>query len=161
MSFMQIRRATIEDEQALAGIRLRSILALAAPTMSQQEAGRWANGIAEDRVLRALREHEVWVAVEGTAIGWVEIDGDRVAALYVSPQVARRGVGTLLLQRAETTIRHAGHSVARLDASRNALGFYERRGYHRTGPDGPDGACPMSRDLTQAHDGTWAHRVED
>ena len=45
---------------------------------------------------RALREHDVWVAVEGAAMGWVEVDRDGVAALYVSPSWSRRGVGSAL-----------------------------------------------------------------
>src|SRR5213083_913308 len=82
---MQIRRAEAADDEALASIRRRAILALAVPAMSREQAERWAARGAADRVARAMREHDVWVAVEGPAIGWVEVDRDRVAALYVSP----------------------------------------------------------------------------
>ena len=51
--------------------------------MSREQAEGWATRGAADRVARAMREHDVWVAVEGAAIGWVEVDRDRVAALYV------------------------------------------------------------------------------
>src|SRR5438270_591071 len=88
---MQIRRAEAADEEALASIRRRAILALAVPAMSREQAERWATRGAADRVARAMREHDVWVAVEGAAIGWVEVDRDRVAALYVSPSCSRRG----------------------------------------------------------------------
>src|SRR5256885_5774904 len=76
---MQIRRAEAADEEALASIRRRAILALAVPAMSREQAERWATRGAADRVARAMREHDVWVAVEGAAIGWVEVDRDRVA----------------------------------------------------------------------------------
>ena len=84
---MHIRRAEAADEEALASIRRRAILALAVPAMSREQAERWATRGAADRVARAMREHDVWVAVEGAAIGWV----DRVAALYVSPSSPAAG----------------------------------------------------------------------
>src|SRR5262249_51910215 len=144
---MQIRRAEPADEEALASIRRRAILALAVPAMSREQAERWAARGAVDRVARAMREHDVWVAVEGAAVGWVEVDRDRVAALYVSPSCSRRGVGSALLALAETYIRNSGYATARLESSQNALDFYLHRGYFRCGPPDSDGACPLSKDL--------------
>ncbi len=115
--------------------------------MSVEEAGAWATGAAADRIAGAIREHDVWVAVEEVAIAWVEVDQDRVAALYVSPPFSGRGVGSTLLVLAETAIRRAGHATARLEASPNALGFYLRRGYRRSGPLGPDGSYPLTKEL--------------
>ena len=144
---MQIRRAEAADEEALAGIRRSAILALAVPAISMEQAEKWAARAAADRIARAIREHDVWVAVEGAAIGWVEVDRDRVAALYVSPSCSRRGVGSALLARAETSIRSSGYATAHLESSQNALAFYLRRGYLRCGPPDADGACPLSKDL--------------
>jgi putative acetyltransferase len=147
---MQIRRAEAADEEALASIRRRAILALAVPAMSREQAERWATRGAADRVARAMREHDVWVAVEGAAIGWVEVDRDRVAALYVSPSCSRRGVGSVLLTFAETSIRSSGYTTARLESSQNALDYYLRRGYLRCGPADSDGAWPLRKDLAAA-----------
>lgn len=144
---MQIRRAEAADEEVLARIRRRAILALAVPAMSMEQAEKWATRAAADRIARAIRNHDVWVAVEGAAIGWVEVGRDRVAALYVSPSCSRRGVGSALLALAETSIRSSGYATARLESSQNALDFYLRRGYRRCGPPDADGACPLSKDL--------------
>jgi putative acetyltransferase len=146
---MQIRRADATDEEALASIRRSAILALAAPAMSSEQVERWAMRAAVDRVARAMRDHDVWVAVDGVAIGWVEVDRDRVAALYVSPSCSRRGVGSVLLARAETSIRSSGYTTTRLESSPNALDFYFRRGYVRCGPPDAEGAHPLRKDLTQ------------
>ena len=145
---MQIRRAEFADDKALARIRRSAILALAVPAMSREQAEHWATRPATDRVLRAIRDHEVWVAVDGVAIGWVEVDRDRVAALYVSPACSRRGVGSTLLARAEAMIKSSGHARAHLESSQNALDFYLRRGYVRGGPPDTDGAYPLRKDLT-------------
>jgi putative acetyltransferase len=144
---MQIRRAEAADEEALAHIRRRAILALAVPAMSIEQAEAWATRTAADRIARAIREHDLWVAVEEVAIGWVEVDRDRIAALYVAPSETRRGVGSVLLVRAETAIRSSSYATARLESSQNALDFYLRRGYRRSGPPDSDGACPLSKDL--------------
>jgi GNAT superfamily N-acetyltransferase len=144
---MQIRRAEAADEEALASIRRGAILVLAVPAMSLAQAEKWATRVAADRIARAIREHDVWVAVEGAAVGWVEVARDRVATLYVSPSCSRRGVGSVLLELAETYIRHSGYSTARLESSQNALDFYLRRGYFRCGSPDSDGAYPLSKDL--------------
>jgi GNAT superfamily N-acetyltransferase len=144
---MQIRRVEATDEEALARIRRSAILVLAVPAMSMAQADRWATRATSDRIARAIRDHDVWVAVAGTVIGWVEVDRDRVAALYVEASCARRGVGSALLARAETSIRSAGYATVRLESSQNALNFYLRRAYSRCGPPDADGAWPLRKDL--------------
>jgi putative acetyltransferase len=147
---MQIRQAEAADEEALAHIRRATILALAVPAMSAEQAQKWATRAAADRVARAIRDHDVWIAVDGTALGWVEVDRDRVAALYVSPECSGRGVGSTLLARAEASIQGYGYAIARLESSQNAVDFYLRRGYVRRGPPDADGAYPLSKDLIAA-----------
>ena len=147
---MQIRRAEATDEETLAHIRRSAILTLAVPAMSMEQAETWAARAAADRIARAIRDHDVWVAMEEAAIGWVEVDRDRVAALYVSPPCSRRGIGSALLARAENSIQSSGYAIARLESSQNALDFYLRRGYVRDGQPDVDGAYPLSKDLTAA-----------
>lgn len=144
---MRIRRARATDQEALARIRRNAILVLAVPAMSMEQAERWCARAGADRIVRAIRDHAVWVAVEGAVIGWVEVDQDRVAALYVSPSCARRGVGAALLARAETAIQSSGYAMARLESSQNALGFYLRRGFRRCGAPDADGAWPLHKEL--------------
>jgi GNAT superfamily N-acetyltransferase len=144
---MQIRRAEPADEEALASIRCSAILALAVPAISMERAEKWAAGAAADRIARAIREHDVWIAVERTAIGWIEVDQDCIAALYVSPSSSRRGVGSRLLAHAETYIQSSGYATARLESGQSALAFYLRRGYRRCGPPDADRAYPLSKDL--------------
>lgn len=68
---MQIRRAKRADEERLGTIRHNTILALAVPILLQAEAETWAKQINEDRIGQAVRAHEVWVAEDEIAIGWV------------------------------------------------------------------------------------------
>jgi putative acetyltransferase len=145
---MQIRRGEAADEEALANIRRCAIRTLAVPTMSKEQAEEWASRAAADRIARAISDHDVWVAVEGIAIGWIEVDRDRVAALYVLPSWSRRGVGSALLAHAEISIRSSGYLTVRLESSQNALAFYLRRGFRRCGRADAHGAWPLRKDLT-------------
>src|SRR5690242_20052819 len=120
---MHIRRAEATDKLALTCIRRSAILALAVPALSIEQAETWAKLTTGDRIVRAIKDHDVWVAVEGAAVGWVEVDRDSVAALYVSPSCCCRGVGSVLLARAEGCIRNFGYTTARLESSQNALDF--------------------------------------
>ena len=145
---LHFRRAEATDEQTLATIRRDAILALAAPVLSSAEAEAWAGQVADDRFVRAIHDHEVWVAVADTVIGWIEIESNYIAALYVAPLHARQGVGTALLAHAEAAIRQAGYKTVHLDASQNALAFYRRRAYRPAGPPTADGAYPLRKALT-------------
>jgi putative acetyltransferase len=144
---MRIRRANATDEDVLARIRRNAILELAGSAMSMEQAKQWSARASADRIVRAIRDHTVWVAVQGTVVGWVEVDRDRVAALYVSPSCSRRGIGSALLARAETSIQSSGYTTARLESSPNALDFYLRRGFRRCGAPDADGAWPLHKEL--------------
>lgn len=144
---LQIRRAESIDAEVLATIRRSAILTLAVPALSVKQAETWATQTAADRIARAIREHDVWVAVEESVIGWVEVDHDRVAALYVLPSCSGRGVGSALLARAERSIWSSGYRVVHLEASQKALTFYGRSGYLHYGPPDGQGAYPLRKVL--------------
>ena len=145
---MRIRRAERADEERLGTIRHDAILALAVPILSQEEAETWAKQISEDRISRAVRAHEVWVAEDEIVNGWVEINKNQIAALYVSPDYAGRGIGSSLLAFAEASIFRSGYRSVQLEASRNALNFYVLRDYIQHGLPDAEGAYPLRKELS-------------
>ena len=145
---IRIRPARQIDTSDLAAIRRNAILVLATPEMGEQRAREWADSSADERVLRAINEHEVWVAErDDVAVGWVEIDQARIEGMYVCPNRARGGIGSMLLLHAEDRIRSAGHAVVALDASWNAEEFYLRRGYEPHSQHQADAGRPMRKSL--------------
>jgi len=146
---IEIRRADPSDHVALPAIRRSAILELPVAAMSPSQAEQWANQAAADRVTRAIQHHAVWVAVEEVPIGWVEVDEDRVAALYVAPHCSGRGVGSRLLLRAEAAIRDAGYGAARLETYPNTATFYLHRGYLPSEARTAGGALPLSKCLSE------------
>ena len=81
--------------------------------------------------------------------GW--LDGVPFAAtlegLYTAPEYAGQGVGAALLGRLEGLMRGRGVHAVHAEASSNAKAFYLRRGYRPTGPQAPDGAWPITKQL--------------
>jgi putative acetyltransferase len=146
---MDIRRADLTAEHLLAQIRKRAILTLGVPVLSMEQAESWAFDVAPDRIAKALTAHHVWVAVEATTIGWVEVFHDQLRALYVLPDCARQGVGSKLLLHAETFIRDSGHATVYLDSSPNALQFYLRRGYVQSDHHNVNGGYPLQKILVE------------
>ena len=141
------RRAMHKDASRLYDIRRRSILALAPPAMPKAEAQAWASQLTLSGMERKLRELEVWVAELDVIVGWGAIRADRLEGLYVAAEFAGQGVGAGLLARLEGLMRDRKFPSVRAEASSNALDFYLRRGYRATGPQTPQGAWPIVKEL--------------
>ena len=65
-------------------------------------------------------------------------------ALYVHPFVHNQGLGTALLQRAETLAAAAGLGLVKLYASLNSVAFYQINGYQSLG----EAALPLNNTVT-------------
>jgi putative acetyltransferase len=142
------RLAMRNDASRLYDIRRRSILERAPPTMTVAEAHAWASELTLSGMERKLRELEVWVAeLNGVIAGWGAIRGDTLEGLYAAPEFAGQGVGAGLLDRLEGLMRDRQFPLVRAEASSNARGFYLRRGYRTTGPQTPQGAWPIAKEL--------------
>ena len=142
------RLAMSDDASRLHEVRRRSILELAPPTMPAGEAQAWATQLTLPGMERKLRELEIWVAeLDGTVAGWGAIRGDYLEGLYTAPEFAGRGVGTELLGMLEGLLRERGVQAVRAEASSNARDFYLRRGYRAAGPQTPEGAWPITKQL--------------
>ena len=142
------RVALRKDASGLCDIRRRAILELAPPTMSVAEAQAWAVKLTPTGMEQKLRELEVWVAeLDGTIVGWGAIRGDRLEGLYAAPEFAGQGIGAGLLGMLEGLLREREFPAVHAEASSNARGFYLRRGYRATGPQSPQGAWPIAKEL--------------
>jgi len=93
----------------------------------------------EELVRSFLPTAPLWLAVDGSdcPIAFMLLDGGHMEALFVDPAHRGRGIGTALvrhglaLQPAMTTDVNAQNA--------QALRFYERLGFHRTGSSPLDG----------------------
>ena len=142
------RLATRDDASRLFEVRRQSILELAPRGMSVGEVQLWAAQLTLAGMERKLRELEIWVAeLDGVMAGWGAIRGGRLEGLYAAPEFAGRGIGAALLEMLEQLMRERGVHAVHAEASSNARDFYLRRGYEATGPQTPDRAWPITKQL--------------
>ena len=144
----EIRTAQLSDAKRLFEIRQKSILALALPALSMEQATAWAGSRDLAWMEGVISTNALWVAlVDDRIAGWVGLDGQRVIGLYVDPARIGRGVGSQLLAFVEHHLVSTGARVIELEASWNAEAFYVRRGYQPLAERPPDGPRPMQKVL--------------
>lgn len=134
-----------------------SVRGLCAAFYSDEQIDAWVGHKTPDDYVRAMVDlgERMWVVWGGgTALGFAAQKGEEIRAVYVHPDKGGRGIGRRLLQAAEQAARAEGVRVVHLDASLNAVPFYERMGYrggpmslHRLQNGTRIPSVPMSRDL--------------
>jgi putative acetyltransferase len=80
----------------------------------------------------------MWVAEShGQVIGFVVVKDDEVEQIFVDRAARGTGVAAMLLRKAESEIRRAGHRhawLAVVAGNQRARSFYARLGWHDSGP---------------------------
>ncbi|MFE7621024.1 GNAT family N-acetyltransferase, partial [Streptomyces sp. NPDC057496] len=127
---VRLRRATVEDAGPLTRLFLAS-RAAAMPYLpkvhSDEDTLAWMTHVV-------LPGTTVWIAEAGTGdgagepLGFVSVDGAELEHLYLRPDARRRGIGSLLLDRAR---RSSAGELTLYVFRRNtdARAFYERHGF--------------------------------
>ncbi len=122
-----LRRAETEDAAAVAEVHLRARAAAPMPPSvhDAEDVQRW--------VAQRAAEVELWVAErDGSVVAYADLEreGDGpgwLHSLYVLPDHARQGVGSLLLDLAKAR-RPAGFSLWVFESNTPARAFYARHG---------------------------------
>lgn len=129
---LSLRLATEADRSALWRLHSRSVETLCQGAYSAREVRTWVDLLRPDGYLRPEQPRTVLVAErESCMVGFGQLDlllGE-LEALYVAPEEAGRGLGSLLLSSLEAMAWKAGVMRMSLDASLNAEPFYRARGY--------------------------------
>lgn len=127
-----IRRAVMQDVEAIFRVREEAIRGLAAGHYSDRQIHAWL-GTGTPRSFEAPIAGKIVLVdeTESELRGFAQLDlaVGSIDRVYVSPLHARRGTGTRLLRQLEVIARE--HGVARLavEATLNAVPFYQNAGY--------------------------------
>jgi ribosomal protein S18 acetylase RimI-like enzyme len=119
-----LRPAETSDLMAIAEVHLAA-RAAAVPAMPPL-----VHGPDEVRAFHAgldLDERDLWVAVHGHVVGYVELKGAWLDDLYVEPAAQGQGIGTALLDLAQS-LRPDGFCLWVFETNLGALRFYRRHG---------------------------------
>ncbi|MYR42889.1 GNAT family N-acetyltransferase [Streptomyces sp. SID5910] len=120
-----VRRAVDSDADAVAEVWLRSFTA-ALPTVRRAHT--------DDQVRSWIREvvvpgQETWVvAVDGSVVGMMVLDGEDLDQLYLDPVWQGRGIGDRLVDLAKQR-RPSGLALWTFQVNESARRFYDRHGF--------------------------------
>jgi putative acetyltransferase len=144
------------DAYPLADIFRESIAELTADDYSESQQEAWAAAADDERAFAARLAGELTLVatLAGAPVGFVSLqDGNHIDMLYVHPAASGQGVGAMLCDAIERLAASRGAPALSVDASDNARGFFERRGYvaqrRNTMPCGGEwlGSTTMRKDL--------------
>ena len=120
------------DVPVLAAIFQASIEDLAEDDYDEGQRASWSAAADDEAAFgtRLAAGLTLVATLRGAPVGFASLAGKEVLdMLYVYPPVARRGVGTLLVDAIETMARARGAARLTVDASDTARPFFEARGY--------------------------------
>lgn len=130
------RPATAADGIGLRAVELRAIRLQAGAFYAPEITRSWTAGLTPEaygRLLDLGKRIECAVDATGRVVAFVVTEEDRIDGLFVEPEQMERGLGSVLLARAERRLQDDGFPVARLEAPLGAVPFFVHRGYRAQG----------------------------
>lgn len=86
-----------------------------------------------ENIIKFSRKKDILVAIEENKIvGTITLDGNRLSAMYVSPNQQGKGIGKNLIERLEKLAKQKGLEILRVRSSVTAFEFYKKMGYIKT-----------------------------
>lgn len=127
-----IRKARPEDCRSIASVHSAAVKAIRTTLYTPEEIRAWAIPKDPAKYEESIRAKEFFVVEEGeviVAFGILDPENAEVEAVYVSPKAERRGIGLEILEKLEEAARDLGLDLLHLNASLNAVPFYQKAGY--------------------------------
>ncbi len=130
LSNLRIRQATDADAARLHELHTNSVRTLCKSHYAPEVIDGWLAKRSPQGYLPPIKRGDIIVAEQGSMIvGFCEAASGIILAVYVDPASAKQHVGRILLNHA-IQIASCGHiGPIRLEATLNAIGFYERFGF--------------------------------
>lgn len=130
---MRIRRATTADGGPIWAVHTRAIRHGCATHYPPSDIAAWSGRMTPAAYAEPLLTRSMFVAEDddGRVTGFAQLDPGAgiVEGVYVDPDFARRGIGRALMAAITREAQRLGHERLVLDASLNAVAFYEALGF--------------------------------
>lgn len=126
-----IRRATLDDRQAIYEIQRSAILETCRRSYPEEDVTVWAGLLSPDSYHAIHDRYFVVAERSGRIEGFGQLDEQEgeVEAIYVSPAAEGRGIGSAILRHLEERARACGLKELKVRSTLNAESFYARHGY--------------------------------
>lgn len=130
---IEIRKATLDDREALFQIHMNSVRTLCVSHYSKNQIERWFEGRSSADYTGAIEYGGEWIAsVQDGPVAFVEFFARSISMLYVHSAASGRGIGRLLMEHALATMPGDQGRIS-LEALLNAVLFYEKFGFEKVG----------------------------
>ena len=143
---LAIRAAEAADSHTVWRIHTEAIRSIEDDLYTRDEIENWARKHTPDGYAEPIAAKRIFVAeVNGEVIGFGQFNFVTavVERIYVLPSASGNGVGQALMREAERRAVAAGCPKLYLSSSLNAVTFYERCGFVRTGAPSREEGVPM------------------
>jgi putative acetyltransferase len=120
------------DTPILAAIFAAAIEDLAADDYSEAQQEAWASAADDEEKFgrRLAGELTLVATLQNSPVGFASLKGaEHIDMLYVHPGAAGQGVASMLCEALEKLAGGRGAKNLTVDASDNAQGFFQKRGY--------------------------------
>ena len=153
-----MRDAREADAEGIMRVHVDCILKLCSSHYSEERIQRWSSSQSLERYISFIKDESDFVVVtskqDDTVLAFGHMGKSRegfsgdinfeIFGFYVSPQVARRGVGKMLSAELERRALEQGARGIGVKSSLNAIPFYEACGFRQTAACG---SCVGGRDV--------------
>jgi putative acetyltransferase len=129
---LALRPFLAEDTPVLAAIFAASIEELTGDDYSEAQQQAWASAADDEEQFgkRLASELTLVATLQNSPVGFASLKGaDHIDMLYVHPGAAGQGVASMLSDALERLAGGRGAKALTVDASDNAVEFFEKRGY--------------------------------
>jgi putative acetyltransferase len=130
---VMIRTAVATDVDLIMATHLSSISEICSLAYTPEDISAWtAGGSQPERYLPGIATGRFIVAMlEDVLVGFSDFDLEHgeVCGMFVAPSHVGQGIGRALLEEIETRATRQGVERLHVQASLNAIGFYEARGF--------------------------------
>lgn len=127
---MDLRRFEAGDLPAVQELFVGSVRTVCRGDYTPAQLEAWANRAGRITAERLLDCYTLVAEEEGRLLGFGNLEpGGHLDCLYTAADSQRRGVAASLCDALEAEARRQGEELLRVEASRTARGFFERRGY--------------------------------
>jgi ribosomal protein S18 acetylase RimI-like enzyme len=110
---------------------------------NQEVLDDWSPPVTKQRIddlkKKMTASHATWLigTLESEPVGYgvLDLNNERIGAIYVKAAFAGLHVGARLLRKLEKIALQKGHAQLQLDSSLNAKSFYQKHGYTQIAED--------------------------
>lgn len=129
---VKIRKFKIADANSLSALIRKTIKVSNGPHYAKKYINILVKWNSPENLIEKSKRRKIFVAVKNNIlVGTVGLDKDRITSVFVSPLHQFKGIGKMLLRRAERAAKKAKIKKIWTRASVNAVGFYQKQGYQK------------------------------